>query len=262
MKKFEGRGVVLLDKPGNLTSMECVERVKEILQVERTGHSGTLDPKVTGIMLIALSEARKAMPVLIGLRKEYEGTMHIHGDVHKKRIRRTVRDFVGRITQIPPVRSAVVRKAREREIYSFEILRIDGRDLHFRVECESGTYIRKLCHDFGEKLGVGAHMTELRRTKINGFSEKECVSLERLGKKDVVPLERILERIGLKRVIVKKESLDRIRNGMPVKGDDIVKTDKLTENECIGIYCRSEIVALGLVRDSKEPVIKTDRVFK
>jgi H/ACA ribonucleoprotein complex subunit 4 len=262
MEKTKGRGAILLDKPGDLTSMQCVERVKKILRADRAGHSGTLDPKVTGVMLIALNEARKAMTVLIGLRKEYEGKMHIHGDVDKEKIKKVARDFVGKITQIPPVRSAVVRKPREREVYSFEITKIKGRDLHFRVGCESGTYVRKLCHDFGERLGVGAHMTELRRTKINGFSENECTTIEKLGKKDVIPLERILERIGLKKVIVKRDSVGRIRNGIPVKENDIIKTDRLTENERVGIYCRSEIIALGLVRDNKEPVIKTDRVFK
>jgi len=255
-------GIVLLDKSGDLTSMQCVERVKKILRAERAGHSGTLDPKVTGVLLIALNEARKAMPVLIGLKKEYEGKMHLHEDVDKERIRRVARGFVGRITQVPPVRSAVARKPREREIYSFEIIKIKGRDLHFRVGCESGTYIRKLCHDFGEKIGAGAHMTELRRTKINGFSEKECTTIEKLGKKNVIPLERILERIGLKKVIVKRDSVDRIRNGIPAKENDVIKTDRLTENEHVGIYYRSEIIALGLVRDSKAPIIKTDRVFK
>ncbi len=259
------RGVILLDKPRDMTSMECVERVKDILKADRAGHSGTLDPKVTGVMLIALNEARKAMPVLIGLKKEYEGTMHLHGNVDKKRINEVARGFVGRITQTPPVRSAVVRKPREREVYSFEITKIDGKDIYFKVGCESGTYVRKLCHDFGERLGTGAHMTGLRRTKINGFSDKECVSIEKLEKnkeKQVIPLERVLERTGLKKVIVKKESLDKIKNGMPVEKRDIIKIDRLTENEHAGIYFGSDIIALGLVRDSKKPVIKTDRVFK
>lgn len=259
------KGAVLLDKPRDLTSMECVEKVKDILKAERAGHSGTLDPKVTGVMLIALNEARKAMPVLIGLKKEYEGTMRLHGDVNEKRINEVARDFVGRITQTPPVRSAVVRKPREREVYSFEITKIDGKDMYFRVECESGTYVRKLCHDFGERLGTGAHMTGLRRTKINGFSEKECTTIEKLEKergKHVIPLEKILERTGLKKVVVKKESLNKIKNGMPVEKRNIVKMDSLTENEHVGIYFGSNIIALGLVRDSKKPVIKTDRVFK
>jgi predicted rRNA pseudouridine synthase len=256
------RGVVLLDKPGDLTSMECVERVKEILGAERAGHSGTLDPKVTGVLLIALDEARKAMPVLVGLRKEYEGAMHIHGDADEESVRGTARGFTGRITQTPPVRSAVSRKPRERDVYLFEITEIRGREIRFRVSCESGTYIRKLCHDFGGKLGVGAHMTGLRRTRINGFSVRECVSIGKLGKRDVIPLERVLERTGLKMVTVKRGSLGKIRNGMPVRGYDIVRTAKLSKDEHVGICHGKRIIALGLVMDSEAPVIKTDRVFK
>jgi tRNA U55 pseudouridine synthase TruB len=105
-------------------------------------------------------------------------------------------------------------------------------------------------------------MTKLRRTKIDGFSEEECVSLQELNRKDVIPLESVLERIGLKRVAVKKESLGRIRNGMPVRAEDIIEREKLAENEHVGIYHGSEIVALGIVRDARAPVIKTDRVFK
>jgi H/ACA ribonucleoprotein complex subunit 4 len=257
------KGIVLLDKPGNLTSMECVERIKEMFGASKAGHSGTLDPAVTGVLLIALNEATKAMPVLIGLKKEYDGTMHIHGDVDDERAMRKVRDFQGKITQIPPVRSAVSRKPREREIYSFDITKISGRELRFRVACESGTYVRKLCHDFGEALGVGAHMTKLRRTRISDFSDRECVSLRELKKKDIIPLERVLERTGLKKVIVKKESLGRIRNGMPVRSESILKAAALADGECVGIYDEwGGIVALGSVRDSSGPVINTDRVFK
>lgn len=262
MDGFEGSGVILLDKPDSLTSMECVERVKEIIRADKAGHSGTLDPRVTGVLLIAINEATKAMPILIGLGKEYEGTMHTHGDVDKDRVREVVKDFTGRIIQTPPRRSAVARKPREREIRSFDIMEIHGKDIRFRVVCESGTYIRKLCHDFGERLGTGAHMTGLRRTRIDGFSLKDCINMEDVSTNKVIPLESILERTGLKRVMVKKESLERIRNGMPVMEDDIKNKDDLKTGDCVGIYDEKTIVALGIVRDPKMPVIKTDRVFK
>lgn len=265
MPKFTGKGIILLDKPENLTSMQCVEKVKEILVAERAGHSGTLDPKVTGVMLIAVNDATKAMTVLIGLEKEYEGVMHLHEDTGESEVRKLAKEFEGKITQTPPVRSAVVRKPRDREIYSFEILKVRGRDVHFRVVCESGTYVRKLCHDFGEKLGAGAHMTKLRRTKIDGISVKECVTIEQVKKKKgkiVMQLENILKRAGLKKVLVKKGSLEKIRNGMPVSKDYVIRMDKANQDEHIGIYYGKDIVALGVVKDSKTPLIKTDRVFK
>jgi H/ACA ribonucleoprotein complex subunit 4 len=263
--KFAEKGIIILDKPEDLTSMQCVEKVKGILGAKKAGHSGTLDPKVTGVMLIALNDATKAMTILIGLDKEYEGVMHLHGDVDEKSIEKVIRHFRGRITQVPPVRSAVARRPRERDIHEFDILETNGRDLYFRVMCESGTYVRKLCHDFGEKLGVGAHMTKLRRTRIDSFSLEDCMKIADIEEKrdsTVIPLEKILDRIRLKKVIIKKGSVEKIRNGMPVFRDDIVKIDELTENDAVGIYHSKQIIALGSVKDLENRVIKTDRVFK
>lgn len=265
MLKFTRKGVILLDKPESMTSMQCVEKVKEILGAQKAGHSGTLDPKVTGVMLIAINDATKAMPFFIGLEKEYEGVMHLHDDVQKSDIRRMAGEFRGRITQIPPVRSAVARKPRERDIYSFQILGIQGRDVSFRVSCQSGTYIRKLCHDFGERLGPGAHMTRLRRTRIDRITAEECLTVEQVSKKKaraVMPLENILERTGLKKVSIRKGALVKIRNGMPVIKDYVIRMQRAENEEHIGIYQGRSIVALGVVKDSKAPLIKTDRVFK
>ncbi len=262
------KGIVLIDKPETLTSMQCVERVKDILKVKRAGHSGTLDPKVTGVMLIALNEATKAMPVLIGLDKEYEGVMRLHGDADENTINQTLDEFRGRITQTPPVRSAVARKPRERDIHEFRTTSVRGREVRFRVSCESGTYIRKLCHDLGERLGTGAHMTRLRRTRIDCFSLNECVNMsdvEKRGAGVVIPLEMVLKRISsFKKVIIKKDSLQKIRNGMPVRKDHIKRSDAIRgirENDKVGIYYGSDIIALGVVKDPKAPLIKTDRVF-
>ncbi len=263
--KFTERGIILLDKPEDLTSMQCVEKVKEIMGARKAGHSGTLDPKVTGVMMIALNDATKAMTVLIGLDKEYEGVMHLHGNVDEGKINNTLKEFRGKITQTPPVRSAVVRKPRERDVYEFDVLEMNGSDLYFRVQCESGTYVRKLCHDFGERLGVGAHMTSLKRTRIDCFTLKDCVRIEDVEKKGagiVVPLERVLEKIRLKKVIIKKDSVQKVRNGMPVFNSDIRRMDELKDSERVGIYHGKQIIALGSVKDLKNRMIKTDRVFK
>ncbi len=263
--KFTERGIILLNKPEDLTSMQCVENVKEIMGAKKAGHSGTLDPKVTGVMMIALNDATKAMTILIGLDKEYEGVMHLHGSVDEGKINNTLKEFRGKITQTPPVRSAVVRKPRERDVYEFDVLETNGSDLYFRVRCESGTYVRKLCHDFGERLGVGAHMTSLKRTKIDCFALKDCVKIvdvEEKGKGIVIPLEKVLEKIRLRKIIIKKESIQKIKNGMPVTKNYMKNAEKLKENESVGIYHGKEIIALGVVKDPKAPLIKTDRVFK
>jgi H/ACA ribonucleoprotein complex subunit 4 len=252
-------GVVLIDKPVGITSFDVVERACKILGASRGGHTGTLDPNVTGLMLIALEEARKAMPVLFGMDKEYIGKMLLHDGVDRVRLDATFRKFTGEITQLPPVKSRVARVERKRTVRSLEILKAEGREIEFQVLCEAGTYIRKLVHDMGESLGPGAQMTELRRTMIGPFSIKEAVHLSELSVMNVQPLEKALERIGLKKVVVKDECIAKIRNGSPVFQDFILKETKAKDNEILGIFdSRGSIIALGKMTGEK---IKTERVF-
>jgi H/ACA ribonucleoprotein complex subunit 4 len=214
------RGILLLDKPEELTSMQCVEVSKRILKARKAGHSGTLDPKVTGLMIIAFNEATKAMPVLIGMDKTYEGVMRVHGTFTKEMLARTIKGFTGRITQTPPKRSAVVRKPRERDVLSFEVLSINERDVAFRTTCSAGTYIRKLCHDIGEALGTGAHMASLRRIGIGPFSIDEAFTMDQLesrGDSCLFPLEGALDRIRLPLAAVPGSRLDSISNGVPLE---------------------------------------------
>lgn len=169
--------VIIVDKHSGPTSHQVTAWVKDIFGVKKCGHSGTLDPAVTGVLPIALENATKAMPALMGLEKEYVGVMHLHKQVEEKLLREAVMKFVGKIIQVPPVKSAVARRPREREIKFFDILEIDGKEVLFNVECEAGTYIRKLIHDIGEELKTGAHMSELRRIKAGNFTEEQSHSL-------------------------------------------------------------------------------------
>lgn len=253
------KGVVLVDKPAGMTSFDVVERVCKILGVSRAGHAGTLDPNVTGLMLIALEEARKAMPLLMGMDKEYIGKMLLHGEVERKTFEKTFRKFTGEIIQKPPVKSRVARIERKRKIHSLKIIKIKGREIEFEVRCEAGTYIRKLVHDMGQSIGCGAHMTELRRTKIGPFDLNESVALAELSGKNVEPLEKALERIGLKKVVVSGEAVAKIRNGSPVFSDFIISQEKADANEMVGIFDGSgSIIAIGKNTGDK---IKTERVF-
>ncbi|MCX6814098.1 MAG: RNA-guided pseudouridylation complex pseudouridine synthase subunit Cbf5 [Candidatus Aenigmarchaeota archaeon] len=258
------RSIILLDKPSGPTSLECAEKVRKIFSAKKSGHAGTLDPAVTGVLIIALDEATKAMPVLICLEKTYEGVMHIHKDFDEKILRGTVKLFTGKIIQKPPVKSAVSRIPRERDIYSFEITKIQGRDAHFQVRCQAGTYIRKLCSDFGEKMGTGAHMKSLRRIKAGQFSVKDCVSLESLEKnpeKHLVSLETAFQRIGIKRIFVKEDSVRKILNGSPVLSSHIEKKDSgIQAGERIGIFSGQKLVALGVAK-AKDSVARTERIF-
>src|SRR5437867_1053207 len=165
--------VIIVDKNAGPTSHDVTDWVKKIFQVSKAGHSGTLDPMVTGVLPVALEDATKAMSVLMGLDKEYVGVMHLHQDLDEKLLKNAVVNFIGRIKQIPPVKSAVRRAERERTVYYFDVIEKEGKDVLFKVGCEAGTYIRKLCHDIGQFLKIGAHLTELRRTKVGNFLEED-----------------------------------------------------------------------------------------
>ena len=270
------RGILLLDKSEELTSMRCVEVAKRLLKTRKAGHSGTLDPKVTGLMLIAFNEATKAMPVLLGLRKDYEGLMKVHGALSEQELARAVKPFTGRITQTPPRRSAVARRPRQREVFSFEILSVDGRDVRFRTSCEAGTYVRTLCHGIGETLGTGAHMASLRRTGIGPFSIDEAVTMEQLesrGESCLFPLEDALERLDFPMVHAAEESLQKLRNGVPLElselssrpsakpsGRHSVKPDGRPPDGPFGILdAQGRLAALARIEDN---TVRSDRVFK
>lgn len=164
-------GVIVLDKPAGPTSHEVATWVKKILDVERVGHGGTLDPGVTGILPTGIGNATKAMQALLPAGKEYVCVLELHHSSPEEEIRRVIEEFVGKIYQKPPLRSSVKRVLRVREIYYNQIIEIKGRLVLFRVGCEAGTYVRKLCFDIGEALGVGGHMRELRRTRVGAFRE-------------------------------------------------------------------------------------------
>jgi len=166
-------GVVSLDKPAGPTSHEVATWVRKIVNVNKVGHSGTLDPAVTGILPLGLGDGTKAMQALLPAGKEYVCVMELHDKAPEGEIEDVVNEFTGKIYQKPPLRSSVKRVLRVREIYYNDILEIKGRIVLFKVGCEAGTYIRKLCFDIGEVLGVGAHMRELRRTRVGHFREDE-----------------------------------------------------------------------------------------
>ena len=166
-------GIVNIDKPKGPTSHQTSDYVKKILKVNKAGHSGTLDPQVTGVQPIAIGRATRITHFFLTAPKEYICLMHLHKDIDEEAIKEGVNKFIGKIKQLPPIKSAVKRQVRTREIYELEILEIKDRDVLFRVKCQAGTYIRKLCHDLGQELKIGAHMVELRRTQAGPFTEED-----------------------------------------------------------------------------------------
>lgn len=160
------QGIVLVDKPRGPTSHQVSSYVKHIFGAKAAGHSGTLDPNVTGLLPVALDDATKTLQALLVAGKEYVCYMLLHDDVDPEKIKAVLHEHVGVISQLPPIKSAVKRQIRKREIYYIELLEIEGRNVLFRVGCQAGTYIRKLCTDIGDKLGCGAHMQQLVRTRV------------------------------------------------------------------------------------------------
>ena len=207
-------GFIILDKPAGPSSHQVVAWVKEILDIEKAGHGGTLDPAVTGVLPVALGDAARALQVLLVAGKEYIALMKLHKQVDEKKIREACRSFVGQISQMPPLRSAVKRVRRTREEYYLEILEIHGTEVLFRVGCEAGTYIRTLCVDIGKKLGCGAQLAELRRTRVGNITEATAVTLQDI-KDAYVFWKEEGDETELRRKIL---SMERLLEVVPKKG--------------------------------------------
>jgi tRNA pseudouridine55 synthase len=246
-------GVLIIDKPAGITSHDVVSEIKKILGVKKAGHTGTLDPMVTGVLPVCLNEATKLASFLTGEDKEYLATMllgvktdtlDIEGKiisqsdncVTEEEIRATMAQMVGKIKQVPPAYSAVKHcgkplykwarsgvilemEPREVKIYSIVIEDISFPRVTFRVVCSKGTYIRTLCEDIGDLLGIGACLSSLRRLRSGFFSEEMAVSLnnhEGNDKKNKL-LEKILPMAKLLPLLttikLEDHSAAKLRNG-------------------------------------------------
>ena len=264
-------GIINVDKPSGPTSFDVSDRVRKVLELRKTSHFGTLDPKVTGVLPIATNRACKLTGFFLGEDKEYVGTMRIHGKVTKGDIEKTIKDkFTGVITQLPPVKSRVKRQEREREIKKFKILEVSedetGESVLFHVECEGGTYIRKLVHDLGEALNVGAHMTELRRVRAGIFKEDKSIKLHDVEKaaqeykkgneaplrEMIIPGEIVSELFPV--MEIKKDSVDRILHGQPIYKEDLTRDSKMEKEKKICVFSGDKFI--GVYK-----VINEGRVF-
>ena len=254
------KGFVCIDKPRGPSSHEVVVWVRNILNVKKTGHAGTLDPRVTGVLPVFIETATKLVKFLQESGKEYVCVMRLHGDVKEEEIRKVFRMFTGEIYQKPPLKSAVKKQLRIREIYSMQILEIEGRDILFKVSTESGTYIRKLCKDMGEVLGAGAHMQELRRTRTGEFVESESYTLqdlldayifwkeegeERYIREIIKPMEAAVS--SLPKIVIKDTAVDAVCHGanLSIKGVAIVEKNVKKDSTVAIFTAKGELVALG-----------------
>ncbi len=212
---FEMGEILLVDKPIDWTSFDVVARVRSMFSIKKIGHAGTLDPKATGLLILCTGKMTKSMIEFQNLKKEYTGiielgattksfdsetevteTKEIKG-ITSRQIEDVLKTFVGVHQQLPPMFSAIkkngrrlykdARKGREIEresrtvhIYEFEMTSFDLPYIQFRVVCSKGTYIRSLANDTGRKLGCGAYLKELRRTKIGEYSVDRAMKMDQL----------------------------------------------------------------------------------
>ena len=258
---YISKGVINLDKPSGPTSHEVDSWVKRILKLDKTGHGGTLDPKVTGVLPVGLADATRAIQLLLTAPKEYVCLLTFHSDVDESEIRRVFEEFTGKIFQLPPVKSAVKRELRTRNVYYSTIYEIKGRDVLFRIGCEAGTYVRTYCHNIGEALGVGAHMAELRRTQVGSFREREnLVTLqdvtdayhfyiedgdESFLREAIMPMERAAD--YLPKVIIKDSAVDAICHGADLASGGVAYlSDDIRKGDIVAIETlKGELVGAG-----------------
>jgi H/ACA ribonucleoprotein complex subunit 4 len=253
-------GIVNIDKPSGPTSHQVTSWVREIFKFKKAGHSGTLDPKVTGVLPVALEESTRILQALLLSSKEYVCLMKLHSDVKSSELKKVLSYFQDEIYQKPPLKSSVKRELRVRRIYSIKLIEREGLYVLFRVECEAGTYIRKLCHDIGLVLGVGAHMQELRRTKAGPFTEDTLVTLhdlrdahqyytedgdEKQLRKLVQPMEAGVRH--LKKIWLKDSAVSAVCHGAPLNTPGVSKLDdNISTGEIVALMTlKDELIALA-----------------
>lgn len=274
-------GVMVLDKPRGCTSAQALNRVKKAVGAKKAGHTGTLDPFATGVLPVCFNQATKAIPYLGDDIKEYEAEMtlgistdtmddtgtvtgradaeHISGD----EVRKIIEGFAGEVTQIPPMYSAakvsgrklyslaragkeIERKPKRVAIEEIRLLGFSYPKATFYVRCSRGTYVRVIASDAGEKLGCGAHLSELRRLRSGPFTLSGASSIEDVesGNYDILPLEEVLG--DYPRVNLEEDMCESVRNGIPLCRGVLsgVELPEFKNRDIITVFCRKTILSI------------------
>jgi tRNA pseudouridine55 synthase len=271
-------GVVNLDKPPGPAAHQVAGWVRDLTEQDRAAHAGTLDPKVTGCLPTLLGDATRMAQVFDDSRKEYVAVLELHGPAPAD-IDAVVAEFESEIYQKPPRKSAVARRLRTRTIHELDVLEVRDRQALLRVTCESGTYVRKLCHDIGLALGTGAHMGGLRRTATGSFDDTALAAMHDLHdavvewrergdegplREVVQPAERALA--GIARVTVAPSAAEQIAEGAPVYAPGVLDAETTERGTFVACYTPDgAAVALGtLVGDPAADagtVVELERVL-
>jgi tRNA pseudouridine55 synthase len=294
--------IINLNKPKDITSHDAVSKVKRILKVKKAGHTGTLDPMATGLMLICTNRATRLASYFSGLSKEYRALMKLGEvtdtqdargritdkteiiDLQSSMVEEAVMSFKGPVRQQPPMYSAIKhrgsplyklarkgievdRKIREVTIHHIEIIDISLPYVSFMAGCSKGTYIRTLCHDIGQKLGVGAHLAGLERTAVNGFRISESLTLDELqsvaeGKQAAKGIYTMDEALPwMPEFTIPESQTKAVLNGNSVKLNSLKVSDNIKKADGIRIKSTdNDLLAIGSY-SAVENIIKLDVVF-
>ena len=229
---------------------------------------------MTGVLPVTLEESRKIVQALLLSGKEYVCLMKLHGDISETRVKDVLKEFEDTIYQRPPLRASVKRQLRTRRIYYIDFLEMDGRNVLFKVGCEGGTYIRKLCFDIGEVLGCGAHMQELRRTRAGPFVEEEgIVTLHDVAywfmewqnsgddtilRKIIQPMEKALALVP--KIYIRDSAVDAICHGANLTAPGVLSLETgISAGSVAAIFTlKGEAVALAVAEASTEEILNME----
>lgn len=273
--------IVIVDKPPGQTSHEVTSSVKKILGVKRTGHAGTLDPQVSGVMPVAVGRATKLLGYIAGKTKTYVALIKFKDEkITDERIKELFDEFTGEITQTPPKISAVRKVPRKRKIHYIRFLERKGRLVLFETKVDAGTYIRTLCTDIGKKCG-GARMEELRRIAVGNINEKEAVPLSGIidavwlykNRDNSEELEKILKKvenyIDAKKVFVRENAVKALVSGAQLMAPGLKDAEDVKKDETVALYSESgNFIGMGkalfdrkeMLEKKKGRVVKIERI--
>ncbi|MBY9007149.1 MAG: RNA-guided pseudouridylation complex pseudouridine synthase subunit Cbf5 [Candidatus Lokiarchaeota archaeon] len=285
IKQLLEYGTINLDKVSGPTSHEVVSWIKKMLNVDSVGHGGTLDPKVTGVLPVGLGQATRVLSALLNAGKEYVCIMYLHKLETRNRIEKILKLFTGKLYQRPPVVSSVARRLRMREIYYVDLLEVRENHVLFRVGCEAGTYIRKFCFDLGEALCSGAHMVELRRTRVGTYEEdnslatlqnlKDAFTIYREENDEfylrsiISPMEKMVHH--LPKIYVRDSAVDALCHGAALASAGVCYVDARIkpDTQVAFMTLKKELIGFGIAekdamtiyKATKGIMVKNNKVF-
>lgn len=265
-------GIIILDKPRGPTCHQIDSWIKEILGT-KVGHIGTLDPHASGVLPILVGKAVKLTKYLQKSDKEY--VFLISGKLPKE----VLPLFTGKIYQTPPKESAVKKQTRIRTVYSIRIIESNNYTL-LKANVQHGTYIRSLVHDFSRYTGQHYELLDLRRTKVNGFHENECVILQEIEdamelfhKGDDSKLKEVLRPLeyavkGLKKVWIKRTCLNSVKHGWDISAPGIIRYDRFNKGDYVAVFHENTLIAVGItttnwkkIKKGRGKIIRVEKVF-